>query len=59
MQDGIRSQRIKDSTDVCEQCEAHPNAHNSPLGKGRLPKFSFLLAENSTAALCAPASVYP
>ena len=59
MQDGIRIQGIRHSTDTCEQCEAHPNAHNGPLGKGRMPEFSVFLAENSTAELCAPSFVSP
>lgn len=33
MQDGIRIQRIRPSTDVCEQCKAHPNAPTVLWGK--------------------------
>ena len=57
MQDGVKIQRTRQGTDVCEQRRGYHNAHVNPLGKGSTPKFSFFLAENSTTEFCAPASV--
>lgn len=55
----VLESKSRPSTDVCEQCKAHPNAPTVLWGKDACPNSVSSLAENSTAKLCAPASASP